>query len=231
MYLNKRILAVITARGGSKGVPGKNIKLLAGKPLIAWTIEAAHKSKLIDRTVLSSEDEAIIETAQDWGCEVPFVRPLELAADDSSSISVVLHALNQVEGFDYIVLLQPTSPLRRPTDIDAAIRMCIQSGVPSLVSVTESDKHPLWMFDVNPETGVMKRLIAGEMVTRRQDLLPAYVINGAIYIADCEWLKKNQTFTAPETIAYKMPKESSLDIDTELDFKLCNYLLTNKENI
>ena len=125
MIDNKRVLAIIPARGGSKGVPRKNIRNLAGKPLIAWTIKEGKKSKYIDRLILSSEDSEIIEIAKAYGCDVPFVRPEELAKDNTSGVEPVLHAVSKLEGYDIVVLLQPTSPLRTVTDIDKCIEKCI----------------------------------------------------------------------------------------------------------
>lgn len=145
--MNSKILAIIPARGGSKGVPRKNIRELAGKPLIAWTIEEAKKSKYIDRLILSTEDDEIIEVAKQYGCEVPFKRPIELAQDDTPGIDPVLHAIEQCPGYDYVVLLQPTSPLRTVDDIDGCIEQLLSSdGTNFCVSVTEPEKSPYWMY-------------------------------------------------------------------------------------
>lgn len=128
MINNKKILAIIPARGGSKGLPRKNIRELAGKPLIAWTIEAGRKSKYIDRLIVSSEDFEIIEVAKKYGAEIPFVRPKHLAEDESLGLDPVFHALRELPGYDIVVLLQPTSPLRLTEDIDACIEQLIDSG-------------------------------------------------------------------------------------------------------
>jgi CMP-N,N'-diacetyllegionaminic acid synthase len=221
----KKVLAVITARGGSKGLPGKNVKELAGKPLIAWTIEAANKSKYIDHLILSSEDSDIIDVSKEWGCNVPFVRPLKLAQDDNVSIEVLLHAIDQVDYYDYVVLLQPTSPLRTCDDIDGCIELCLKKKANVAVSVTEQEKSPYWMFNVDAKTSKMAPLMGREIVGRRQELPKVYSLNGAVYFVKCDWLKVNRTFFSPETIAYEMPKERSFDIDTELDFRICEYFL------
>ena len=134
MIDGRSVLAIIPARGGSKGVPRKNIRPLGGKPLIAWTIEAAHRSAWIDRLILSSEDQEIIDTACAWGCDVPFVRPAELARDCTPGIDPVLHALKQLPSFDLVVLLQPTSPLRSAADIDRCIERCQRGGAPAAVT-------------------------------------------------------------------------------------------------
>ena len=146
MFRQKKILAVIPARGGSKGVPRKNIRPAGGKPLIAWMIAAAKGSGYIDRLILSSDDTEIIETAKKFNCDVPFIRPAELARDDSSASDVILHALENIPGFDYVMLLQPTSPLTQSRDIDNCIASCISSQVPAAVSVTTPGKNPYWMF-------------------------------------------------------------------------------------
>lgn len=228
MYLNKSLIAVIPARGGSKGVPRKNIRIVAGKPLIAWTIEQAKKSKYIDRIILSSEDEEIIDVARGLGCEVPFVRPRELALDDIPGIDPVLHALKSVPGYDYVVLLQPTSPLRSTEDIDGTIEKCLNQGANACVTVTEPEKSPYWMFTLNSEGKMVPLIATDAKVTRRQDLPKVFALNGAVYVARCDWLIASQTFLYEETVPFLMPKSRSFDIDTELDLKICEYLLLNK---
>lgn len=224
MINNHTILGIIPARGGSKGVPRKNIRNIAGKPLISWTIEEAKKSKYIDRLILSSEDEEIISVAKTWGCEVPFIRPLELARDDTPGIEPVLHALKMCSGYDYVVLLQPTSPLRSNIDIDKCIELCIENNANSSVSVNEPDKSPYWMYNLDAD-GRMHQLIDTELsYTRRQELPKTYVLNGAVYVARAKWLLENKTFITEKTIAYIMPKERSLDIDTELDISFMGFL-------
>ena len=137
MINEKTVLAIITARGGSKRVSRKNIRDLAGKPLFAWTVEEAKKSKYIDRLVLSSDDAETIELARQWGCDVPFVRPAEFSMDDTPGIEPILHALEALpECYDFVVLLQPTSPLRGVDDVDRCLEICIESNSPSCVSLT-----------------------------------------------------------------------------------------------
>lgn len=229
MINGKSILAIIPARGGSKGVPRKNIRELAGKPLIAWTIEEAKKSKYIDRLIVSTEDTEIVQVAQAWDCEVPFVRPKELALDDTPSSKVVLHALHRLPKHDYVMLLQPTSPFRTVEDIDGCIQYCEKHQAVACVSVTEPDKSPFWMY-VLDYMGRMQPLIAQySLVTRRQDLSTVYALNGAIYIAQWDWFLQHETFIHEQTLAYVMPRERSLDIDTEFDFELASALLRSKE--
>lgn len=218
-----KVLAVIPARGGSKGVPRKNIRFLAGKPLIAWTIEEARKSRYIDRTVVSTEDAEIAAVAVEWGAEVPFLRPAELARDNTPGIAPVLHLLDELkEAYALVVLLQPTSPLRTVDDIDGCIAQLLETGSRACVSVVEPDKSPYWMYRVTGG-GRLEALFDVEF-DRRQDLPSIYALNGAVYVAECGWLKETKSFMSVETSGYVMPKERSLDIDTELDLKLCNFL-------
>lgn len=226
MIGRKRVLALIPARGGSKGVLRKNIREVAGKPLLAWTIETANQSLFIDRLILSSEDEEIIEVARDWGCEVPFVRPSALAQDHTPGIDPVLHALDYLqETYDYVVLLQPTSPLRTVDDIDGCIKKCVDTGAPACVSVTEPDKSPFWMYYLGEGDQLISLLPQSEVVTCRQALTKVYALNGAVYVAETAWLARTRSFLTTETIAYLMDKDHSCDIDTEFDLKLAELRL------
>lgn len=222
MIDGKTVLAIIPARGGSKGVPRKNIREVAGKPLIAWTIEEAKKSKYIDRLILSSDDAEIIAVAKAWGCEVPFVRPAELAQDETPGIDPVLHALDMQPGYDWVVLLQTTSPLRSVADIDGCIETCAANRAHACVTVAEAEQSPYWMYTLG-SGGAMQPLIAkGKDFARRQDLPAVYALNGAVYVAQCDWLRQHKTFVSGETLGYVMPRERSLDIDTELDLQILN---------
>ena len=225
MINGQSVLAIIPARGGSKGVPRKNIREVAGKPLIAWTIAEAQKSKYIDRLILSSDDEQIIRVAQEYGCEVPFVRPSELAADDTPGIDPVLHALDSLsQKYDYVVLLQPTSPLRSAADIDDCIAKCALAGNNACVTVTQAEQSPYWMYSISHEGSVVP-IVKNDGFFRRQDLPTAYVLNGAVYVARTDWLKREKQFVAAETKAVIMPAERSLDIDTEEDLKTLESML------
>jgi CMP-N,N'-diacetyllegionaminic acid synthase len=227
MINGKSVLALIPARGGSKGVPGKNIRPAGGKPLIAWTIEAARASRYVDRTILSSDDPSIAAIARQFGCEVPFMRPDELATDKADSMSVVRHALATLpDRYDYLVLLQPTSPLRRASDIDAALELYIDSGPKTCVSVCEPDKHPYWMVKMDGDRSVQQLFPPEQIPTRRQDAPPVFALNGAIYIAPADYLAEGGDFITAGTVGYVMPKDRSFDIDTELDLRLADFLLT-----
>ncbi len=229
MIHGERVLGIIPARGGSKGVPGKNVRDAGGKPLLAWTIDAARGAESLDRFVLSSDDAAIIAAARAYGCEVPFVREAALAEDDTPSVDVVLDVIERCPGYDWIVLLQPTSPLRTAADIDGAVRRCMALQAPACVSVTRAAESPYWMFTAARD-GRLAPLISLPAATRRQDLPAVYSLNGAVYVANTEWFRRERTFLTTETVAYEMPAERSLDIDTETDFQLLLTLLREHAN-
>lgn len=228
MIDGKSVLAIIPARGGSKGIPRKNILQIRGKPLIAWTIEAARESHYIDRLILSSEDPEIIEVAKNFGCEVPFVRPIELAGDDVPGISPVLDAIARLPEYDYVVLLQPTSPLRESADIDSCIECCVRKNAPACVSVTDVEKSPYWMYRLGQNGQLEPLLNKPEHISRRQDLPMVYVLNGAIYVAESQWLQKTKNFLSADTIGYQMTKEKSLDIDNPYDLELFELALSRR---
>jgi len=223
----RSVLAVIPARGGSKGLPGKNIRSLAGKPLVAWTIEAAKSSKFIDRVVLSSDDDAIMQVALEWGCDVPFTRDAELATDEATSVDVLLDALRRVPGYDWVVLLQPTSPLRTALDIDNCLRESIESQSRVGLSVCEAPKSPYWMYRRSADGRLHSLFESTDLVTRRQALPIVHQLNGAVYVAESQWLVQNRTFLTPETYAYVMPKSRSVDVDDELDLLYAGQLIAN----
>lgn len=218
------VLALIPARGGSKGLPGKNTRPLHGIPLIGWSIQAARGSRHVSRVVVSSEDVNILQVAREQGAETPFVRPAELAQDETPGMDVVLHALAQLPGFEWIVLLQPTSPLRQARDIDAALELCLNSGAPACVSVRAADDNPWWMFSLAQDGRLDAFLPADQRPMRRQDLPSLYALNGAIYAARTDWLQQTKSFLTHETVGYVMPPERSVDIDTLFDFRLAECL-------
>jgi len=233
MYKGENILGLISARGGSKGLPRKNIKSLLGKPLIAWTIEQAFASKYLDRVVVSTDDKEIAEISKKFRAEAPFIRPKELASDKAQGIEVVLHAIEWLKKndkrkqYDLIMLLQPTSPLRAKEDIDKAIKLLFLKKAKAIVSVCEVDHHPLWANTL-PEDGCMKDFIRQVVLNRnRQELPKFYRLNGAIYIAYCDYLQKQKSFFGKKTFAYIMSRERSIDIDSEVDFKLAEILMKN----
>jgi len=227
MIQGKTVLAVIPARGGSKGIPRKNIREVGGKPLIAWTILEAKKSRYLDRVIVSSEDPEIIAMAQQWGGEVPFIRPRELARDDTPGIAPVIHALETLpENYDYVVLLQPTSPLRQARDIDDCLETCLDHEAPACVSVTETDKSPYWMYHLDAAHRLIPWLPQERIMATRQELPRTFALNGAVYVARTSLLKQHHTFLTAETIGYVMPKERSVDVDTEFDLTIAECLLS-----
>jgi CMP-N,N'-diacetyllegionaminic acid synthase len=228
MIAGKTVLGLVQARGGSKGVPHKNIRPVGGKPLLAWTIEAAKKSKFIDHVILSSDDAEIIEVAKSLGCAAPFVRPSQLAQDDTPSIDSVLHALSMVPDYDFLVLLQPTSPLRSAEDIDNCIEYCVSNSANACVSVAESLQSPYWMYKIVQDGAIERLMPHADSYIRRQDLPVTYVLNGALYVANCAWLRNHKTFLTKETRAYVMPQERSIDIDSEMDFQILDTILRKK---
>jgi CMP-N,N'-diacetyllegionaminic acid synthase len=222
-----RILALIPARGGSKGIPRKNVRLLAGKPLIAWTIEAARACAELERVVVSTDDAEIASVAREHGAEIPFMRPEALATDSASSLPVVLHALDHLPGIDAVLLLQPTSPLRTAADIAAVLSLAASTGAPSVMSVAPAPCHPDWMYRMSGGRQ-LERLMPGRRALRRQDLEPVYVPNGAIYFNRVDWLRETGDFVGPGTIGFEMPAERSIDLDGPLDWALTELLLAEQ---
>lgn len=231
MIEGKSILAVIPARGGSKGVPRKNVRPLAGRPLIAWTIEQAKASRMIDRIIVSSEDEEVLETARRYGGEVPFVRPVELAQDETPGMAPIRHAISELPDHDYTVVLQPTSPLRVVGDIDACIAKCHATGADACVTVAAVDTPPQWMF-VKGEGDRIEPLLSGaDVEVRRQELPNIVALNGAVYVARTAWLKAGHSFLEGHVVCHEMPAERSLDIDTEWDWYLVSRVVEGPEFI
>jgi len=227
------IIAIIPARGGSKGIPRKNIRLLRGKPLISYTIESALNSKLVDKVVVSTEDTEIAEISERCGAEV-IKRPEELARDDSPTIDAILHVINwfeeRNEHFDVVVLLEPTSPLRKENDIDNAIRLFISSinQADSLVSLGEVQlENPYIMKKV--ENGIVKPLIeTGKKFPQRQQLSKAYFPYGVIYLSKVDTLKKYKTFYQEQTIPYFIERWQNYEIDDRYDFICVEAILQNR---
>ena len=228
-YIKKNklnILVIIPARGGSKGVPRKNIKLLAGKPLISYTIQAALQSKYAMRVVVSTDDDEIAEISKNCGAEV-LKRPKELAKDTSATIDSVFHVIKDYETDylpDVIVLLQPTSPLRSAEDIDNALNLFFQKKSDSLISVCEVEHSHFWCFTL--ENTRLISLFDDELLKkRRQDLPSVYRPNGAIFISTPKILYQFKSFYSNNIRPYKMTVEKSIDIDTEFDFDLAELII------
>ncbi|WP_299017169.1 acylneuraminate cytidylyltransferase family protein [uncultured Polaribacter sp.] len=215
-----KILAIIPARGGSKGIPRKNLINFRGKPLIQWSIDVAKKANYINDVVVSSDDDEILEYASKTKGVICIKRPKELALDDSRTEPVLTHVLENINNhYDYLVLLQPTSPLRTFEDIDLSFLSLLNSKANSLISVCDLEHHPYKSFRVD-ENGFLKGIINNDFpFYPRQKLPEVYKPNGAIYIISiAHFLKNNRLFTN-KTIYYKMSTETSLDIDTLEDLK------------
>jgi CMP-N-acetylneuraminic acid synthetase len=225
-----RILGIIPARGGSKGVPRKNIKLLGGKPLIEYTSEIALKSKLLTKVVLSSDDDEIIEVAKSIGIEVPFKRPSNLAGDSTPTLPVIQHALDffksNGEEFDAVCLLQTTSPFRTVKFLDQALEKFITSNTDSLISVQEvpHEYNPHWTFKTNKEGNLEIATGEKEIISRRQDLPNSYHRDGSIYITDTNIIEKENSLFGSIISYIVSPKETYVNIDTLDDWAKAEFI-------
>jgi CMP-N,N'-diacetyllegionaminic acid synthase len=235
MIANQTVLALIPARGGSKGIPGKNIIDLCGKPLIAWTIESAKKSKYIDRVLVTTDSQRIADISREFGANVPFLRPAELATDTSPGDEAIFHALdllrdNENKKYDIVCCLQPTSPLRNEKHIDEALDefLNVENSL-SLISVCEAESNPYWM-KVMDEKGYLKPFIETEKkFINRQDLPKVYQLNGAIYLIRTDDFYRLKTFDTERTTYYLMDRESSIDIDEPLDLEFAKFLMQRRK--
>ena len=214
-------------------MPRKNLALVGGKPLIAWTIEAALRSNSVNRLIVSTDDAEIAQVSRQWGADVPFMRPAELAQDDSPHMPVVLHAVDWIDShetntFDQLVLLQPTSPLRNEEDIDQAVELSLKKQAGSVVSVSEACSHPFLTKRITPDGCLEDFVSKPEGYLSRQALPPVFAINGALYLVRRDVLLAQKTFYANPTYAYLMPAERSLDIDTPWHLHLADLILSNR---
>ena len=228
---NKRILGLVPARGGSKGILKKNIKEFCGKPLVAWTIEAALGSSYITDVVVSTDDLAIAEISLMFGAQAPFLRPSELSKDETLRNEVIRHALGLLGDFDYVVLLQPTSPLRTSRHIDEAILLTYHKNAATCVSVVEQHPSPHWMYSVS-DNGFIQPVLQGVHYQRRQSLPNYYSLNGAIFISETDHFltsEHHDPFITDETIPYVMEHMSSIDIDTHIDWQFAELLKKTSE--
>lgn len=230
MYKGKTYIAIIPARAGSKRLPRKNILNLSGKPLVAWSINAGLRSKYIDEVVITTDDTEILSIATNYGV-LSINRPPELSNDTSSTFDAIKHAINGLEKkYDYVVLLQATSPLRNEKHLDEAIELLERKNANAVISVCEMDHNPLWSNTLNDNLSMNNFLKDGILNKRSQDLEKYYRLNGAIYICLSDKLLSEESFFLKDrAFAYKMDKTSSIDIDDKFDFKLAELFLNNKE--
>lgn len=230
----ERILAIIPARAGSKRLPGKNSKLLFNKPLIQWTIEAAHQCQYLTDIIVSTDSKEVADIADKCGLTVPFMRPVECAGDKSTAIDVIEHVVSKLNAenrrYDYILWLQPTSPLRTVEDINGAIATLKDKNADAVISICECDHSPLWSNTLDDDANMDNFLPPFVKNNPRSQALPDYFrLNGAIYIANTAKLLQEKSFFLEKNVfAYKMAKESSIDIDSPLDFKLAELLLADR---
>lgn len=229
-----KVLGLIPARGGSKGIPHKNIRHLCGKPLLAYTAEAALGAGRLSRLILSTDDEQIAEVGRHCGLDSPFIRPAELAEDDTPMLSVVQHAIrwmeNRGECFDAVCLLQPTNPLRRPEDVDACIELLETSDAHAVVTVlpVPSEYNPHWVY-FQREDGTL-RLSTGEMnpISRRQALPPAFHREGSVYVTRRSVVIDQNSLYGERVIGYPLQPNRSVNIDTPEDWKRAEALLSGE---
>ncbi len=232
----QHVLAIVAARGGSKGLPGKNIMPLLGKPLIAWSIDAGLSTPSVDELVVSTDDEAIAHAARAAGARVPFMRPAELAGDTVSSIDVVLHAIDWLaaagEHYDVVVLLEPTSPLRESADIEAALELMAGQHAGAVVSVCRAESvHPAFMYRRAADGRLQPFLERQPTGLRRQEIEPLYFLEGTVYASRVDVLSARRSFYHEDTVGYEVPRWKSLEIDEFDDFLMVEALLKRKEEL
>lgn len=231
------MIAIIPARGGSKGLPGKNIKKMNDKPLIWYTINSANKSKFVNKIIVSTDDDGIANISKSFGAEIPFMRPKELARDDSLAIDNYIYTIDRLnKEFKYnigeFIVLQPTSPLRTSLDIDNAIQIFKEKKADSVISVSEVIHPPIWSKRIN-EKGILRNCFDIRIDNKnRQEIEKAYMPNGAIFVFKFSLLKEKYSYYSDKTYPYIMPLERSIDIDSKLDFEFAEYLVKkNARNI
>ncbi|MFA4934075.1 MAG: acylneuraminate cytidylyltransferase family protein [Candidatus Omnitrophota bacterium] len=227
MYKNKRVVCIIPVRGGSKGLPGKNIKMFLGKPLIARSIKQAKDSGLIDRIIVSTDDKKIADISKKYGAEVPFIRPKFLAQDKSSTIDVLLHAMGWLQGegypFDILVLLHATAPLRSVQDINNCIKLLVNQKADNVFSVTEANRNPYFNM-VEVVRGKVKLVKEGRFSSRQQ-APKVYDMNASIYVWWKDVLDEKKGIFLKNSKVYVMPKIRSIDIDDYMDFKIAEIMM------
>lgn len=226
------ILTIIPARGGSKGIPKKNIAPLAGKPLIAWVIDAARASQNVSRLIVDTDSEEIADVARQWGAETPYLRPEEYARDETPTIAALQHALRWLEAHegyspDYLMCLQATTPFITTADIDGAVSLAMDKQAEAVVSVAPVKHPPQWLRQVGSDQRLQDYFPGQPFVARRQDVSPAFELNGAIFIARPQLLLEQGTWYVDDTYGYVMQNEVWVDIDTPFDLRLADLVMRN----
>ncbi len=236
MIDGKRVLAIVPARKGSKGLPLKNIRPLAGKPLLAWPIAAAKASAHVDRVIVSTDDQGFADIAVAHGAEAPFLRPAELASDTAPSLGFILHALDTLEaegeGYDIVVLLEPTSPLTEASDVDAALNQMTQSGADAIVGVSKLEAtHPAFAVRRSNDGAITPYASPSfAAMPRRQDIEPLFVLDGTLYISSVEGLRREQSFCHGRTLGYESARYKAQEIDDLVDF-ICVEAVANHRDM
>ncbi len=238
MIADKKVLAIVPARAGSKGLPGKNIKPLNGLPLLAWPIKAALDCDLIDNVILSTDSQEFADVAAEHGANVPFLRPSEFASDTASSMGFIIHALDyyaeQGEYYDYLVLLEPTSPLTETRDIDQALQSLNDSeGAQAIVGVSLLETaHPVYTVKIAND-GLIKPYMSDSFaeLPRRQDLEPFYCLDGSLYISTVDALRQKKSFCHDKTLPFVMPKYKSFEVDDPIDFICIEAVMINIDHM
>ncbi len=228
-------IAVIPARGGSKRLPGKNLMPIAGKPLIAWTIEAALASKVFDRVIVSTDSPEIAEVSRKYGAEVPFLRPDELAEDQTTTMDVLVHLILQLKqnkdfSYSHLTLLQPTSPLREAKNITDAVKFFSEKQADAVISICKTEHSPLWSNTLPKDNNLIGFLSKDIQKTRSQNLPDYYRLNGALYICEINRMLEEKTlYLSSSCYGFVMSRKNSIDIDDQIDFDLAEIYLTRSK--
>lgn len=230
------VLAIVPARGGSKGIPRKNLAPVAGRPLLAWTLDCARASRGLDRIVVSTDSPEVARAARGLGAEVPFLRPAALAADDTPGIAPILHALRWLEAREgwiphRVVCLQPTSPLRVAADVEAALALAEREEADSVVSVSPARPHPFWARRILPDGRLEAFLPGAPIPATRQALPEAWSLNGAVSVGRRDFVIEHESLHGGRCFALRMPPERSLDVDTPFDLELADHLLRARSGL
>ena len=235
MIDGKRVLAIVPARKGSKGLPLKNIRLFAGTPLLAWPIAAARAAAHVDRVIISTDDRGFADIAVEHGADAPFLRPAELASDTAPSLGFILHALDTLEAdgdvYDYVVLLEPTSPLTEGSDVDAALRQMVDAGADAIVGVSKLEaSHPAFAVRRKDDGTITSYASASfAAMPRRQDIEPLFVLDGTLYISSVEGLRREQSFCHGRTLGYESARHKAQEIDDLVDFICVEAVATHRD--